>query len=317
MSLSRSSYDSLPSPTLPVRKRYRGTYELILSIDSEGDGEVKVSSDSDSESKDAEDEGPTMDDEYPAAGEEGLAAGEEGLAAGDEGPGMGVESHGLDDESHGLDDEGHSVESDGFGLGEEEEVVHEGQQRIVPVVGTVVSKPLGLGYRELRRRELELEGDHAYSTFETPPSPEWSSGSFPISPALSIVPSPISSPMMSQAVSLPIASPMVTSRATIPVDKDQFIEVGAQLELYWSILLGRVDTRMTNMTRAGYDDHRLVHDMLLQQTALQRELQEMRGRVTAWEQERDRKERGANGKVIDREWSRGILERAAVIKLET
>nr|GEV01198.1 hypothetical protein [Tanacetum cinerariifolium] len=41
----------------------------------------------------------------------------------------------------------------------------------------------------------------------------------------------------------------------------------------------------------GYDDHRLVHDMLLLQTALQRELQEMRDRVIVLEQERDRRER--------------------------
>nr|GFC18813.1 hypothetical protein [Tanacetum cinerariifolium] len=54
---------------------------------------------------------------------------------------------------------------------------------------------------------------------------------------------------------------------------------------------GRVDTRITDMLRAGYDDHRLVHDMLLQQTVLQRELKEMRGRVTALEQEMDRRER--------------------------
>ncbi|GKA39629.1 hypothetical protein Tco_0732180 [Tanacetum coccineum] len=45
---------------------------------------------------------------------------------------------------------------------------------------------------------------------------------------------------------------------------------------------------MADMSRAGYDDHRLVHDMLVQQAALQRELQEIRGRVTALEQERDR-----------------------------
>ncbi|GKD83656.1 hypothetical protein Tco_1350495, partial [Tanacetum coccineum] len=65
-----------------------------------------------------------------------------GLAAGDEGPGMGVESHGLDEK-------GHSVESDRLGLGEEEEVIPEGQQRAVPVVGTTVSAPLGLGYEAL------------------------------------------------------------------------------------------------------------------------------------------------------------------------
>nr|GEZ01183.1 hypothetical protein [Tanacetum cinerariifolium] len=43
----------------------------------------------------------------------------------------------------------------------------------------------------------------------------------------------------------------------------------------WSLMLaldawaGRVDTRMTDMSRDGYDDHTLVHDTLLEQTALQ------------------------------------------------
>ncbi|GJS64854.1 putative reverse transcriptase domain-containing protein [Tanacetum coccineum] len=62
--------------------------------------------------------------------------------------------------------------------------------------------------------------------------------------------------------------------------------------LEWKSLLdlGHVDTRMADMSWAGYDDHRLIHDMLVQQAALQRELQEMRGRVTALEQERDRRE---------------------------
>ncbi|GKC08944.1 hypothetical protein Tco_1000554 [Tanacetum coccineum] len=59
--------------------------------------------------------------------------------------------------------------------------------------------------------------------FETPPSPEWSSGSFPISPSSPVVPSPI-------------ASPVATLTATISVDEDHFLEVGAHLELYGSIL---------------------------------------------------------------------------------
>ncbi|GKG33306.1 hypothetical protein Tco_0433465, partial [Tanacetum coccineum] len=42
---------------------------------------------------------------------------------------------------------------------------------------------------------------------QTPPSPERSSGSLPISPAPSIVPSPISSPMISLTVPSPVASP--------------------------------------------------------------------------------------------------------------
>ncbi|GKD58900.1 hypothetical protein Tco_1296409, partial [Tanacetum coccineum] len=104
--------------------------------------------------------------------------------------GSDVESRGSDDESRGLDDEGHSVESNGLGLGEEEEAVLEGQQQAVSVLGTAMSAPLGLGFGALRRRELALEEDHI------PPSPEWSSGSLPISPSPSIVPSHISSPMI-------------------------------------------------------------------------------------------------------------------------
>nr|GEY93606.1 hypothetical protein [Tanacetum cinerariifolium] len=210
-----SSYDSLPSSTLPVRKRYRGTSELILDTDSKEDEEVEESLDYDSEREDADDEGLTVKDEDPTAGDEGLAAG-------------------------------------------------------------------------MRAPTL--------------PSPEWSSGSFPIFPAPSIVPSPISSPMILLTVPSPIASPVATSTATIPVDEDQFIErlIGMSLEhekertvvafrALWRPVLeleawaGRVNTRMTDMSRTGYDDHRLVHDMLLQQTALQQELQEMKGHVTALE----------------------------------
>nr|GEY35607.1 hypothetical protein [Tanacetum cinerariifolium] len=68
------------------------------------------------------------------AEDEGPTAEDEGLAAGDEGP------------------------------GEEDEFVPEGQQQAVSVVGTTVSAPLGLWYEALRRRELELEENHVYST---------------------------------------------------------------------------------------------------------------------------------------------------------
>ncbi|GJW84901.1 hypothetical protein Tco_0158046 [Tanacetum coccineum] len=163
----RSFYESSPYlslPDLPSQKCYRGTSELVEDdneekYDDEEDEEIEESLDSDSVSEDAEDEGPTAEDEDPIAGDEGLAAG-------DEGPDMGVESRSLDDESHGLDDEVHSVESDRLGLGEEEEAIPESQQRAVPVVGAAVSTPLGLGYGALRRRELAIEEDHVYNTFE-------------------------------------------------------------------------------------------------------------------------------------------------------
>ncbi|GKD30899.1 hypothetical protein Tco_1241677, partial [Tanacetum coccineum] len=163
---------------------------------------------------------------------------------------------------------------------------------------------------------------------QTLPSPEWSSGSLPVSPSSLVVPSPI-------------ASPMATPVATISVDEDRFLEVGVQLELHGSILhdhtqrldalpptlfegydrdlrelytrsreeratmtfealwrlvlaleawAGHVDTQMEEMSRARYDDHKLIHDMLVQHVAMQRELQEMRGRVAALEQERGRRE---------------------------
>nr|GEX12278.1 hypothetical protein [Tanacetum cinerariifolium] len=83
----------------------------------------------------------------------------------DESYGLDGESYGLNDESRGIDEEGRGIKSDRLGLGEEE-AVPEGQQRAVLVVGTAVSEPLGLGYEALRRRELALEENHVYSTFE-------------------------------------------------------------------------------------------------------------------------------------------------------
>ncbi|GKB77817.1 hypothetical protein Tco_0944712, partial [Tanacetum coccineum] len=312
----RSSYETSSSSSLalPVRKRYRGTFELILDTNSEEDKIGEEDTD--------EDEGHGLDDE---------------------GHGLDDEGHVLDDEGHGLDDEGRSVESDGLGLEvSEEEIVPEGQSsRSVP-------KPERPERVSILRQPtlttwIDPEDGIAYINIpaypppappaQTPPSPEWSSGSLPISPIPSAVPSPISSPMISLIVPSPIASLVATPTATIPVDEDQFIDIGAQLELFRGILQDHtqrldamsptlfaginrevrqlytrsevvrdeifskryrfrsleleqernaltfgalwrpvlaleawavhVDTRMADMSRAGYDDHRLVHDMLV------------------------------------------------------
>ncbi|GKC26224.1 hypothetical protein Tco_1033518 [Tanacetum coccineum] len=206
----RSSHESSPSlspPDLPSRKRYRGTSELVEDDeedDDEEDEEIEESLDSDSVSEDAEDEGPTVEDEDPAAGDEGLAAG-------DEGPGMGVESRGLDDESHGLDDEGHSVESDGLGLGEEEEPVLEDLEDSMVYIDVPAYPP---------------PAPHV----QTPPSPEWTSGSLPISPSPSIVPSPISSPMIPLTVPSPVATPATA-------ETEGFLtELGAQVEMQGGLI---------------------------------------------------------------------------------
>nr|GEV99904.1 reverse transcriptase domain-containing protein [Tanacetum cinerariifolium] len=53
---------------------------------------------------------------------------------------------------------------------------------------------------------------------------------------------------------------------------------------------GLVDTRRVEMSLARYDDHRLIHDMLVQHAAMRRELQEIRGRVGTLEQKRSCRE---------------------------
>ncbi|GKC98524.1 hypothetical protein Tco_1168799, partial [Tanacetum coccineum] len=220
-----SSYKSSPSvspPDLPSRKRYR-------------------------------------EDEDPATEDEGLTMGIEGPGMHDEGYGLDDKRHGRDDESHGIDEEGHSVESDGLSLEEEEEAALGSQQQVAPVVGTVASMPLGLGYRALRHRELALEEGDEYSTFkptlttwtdpedgmiyidisdypppaplvQTPPSPEWTSGSLPISPSHSNVPSPILSPMIPLTVPSPVATPAA-------VETEGFLtKLGAQVEMHGGLI---------------------------------------------------------------------------------
>nr|GEV61950.1 hypothetical protein [Tanacetum cinerariifolium] len=215
-------------------------------------------------------EGPTTEDED-------LATGDEGLAARDEGPGMGVESHGLDDESRSLDDEGHTIESDGFGLGKEKAILGgpgsgfapepERSERVSAsrqhTLATWTDPEDGMVYIDV------LAYPSPAPPAQIPPSPEWSSGLFPISPAPSIVPSP----MISLTVLSPIALVVATSTAIIPVDEDQFIEE-------------RIAMTFVALWRPV-----LALEAWAGPTALQRELLEMGGRVTVLEQERDRKER--------------------------
>ncbi|GKA12038.1 hypothetical protein Tco_0691584, partial [Tanacetum coccineum] len=172
----KTSYETLspsPSLTLPVRKRYRGTSELILDTDSEGDelGDEDTDEDGEDESSDADDEresledeghglddeGHGLDDEGHGLDDEGHGLDDEGHGLDDEGHGLYDEYHGLDDEGHGLDDEDHGLEDKGLGLEEEDEDVPESQQQAVPATNTAVGEPLGLGYGALRRRELAVE----------------------------------------------------------------------------------------------------------------------------------------------------------------
>ncbi|GJZ48833.1 hypothetical protein Tco_0603023 [Tanacetum coccineum] len=245
----RSSYESSPSvspPDLPSRKRYRGTSELVE--DSEEDEEIEESMESDSVSEDAEDEGPTVEDEDPATEDEGLTVGVEGPGIDDEGYGLDDESYGRDDESHGIDDEGHSVESDGLGI--EEEAVPRVSSRQLRLWGRLtfeVGQGSGSAPESERPEKVSAFRQLTLTTWtdpedgmiyidipdyppptppvQTPPSPEWTSGSLPISLSHFDVSSPISSPIIPLTVPSPVATPAV-------VKTEGFLtERGAQVKM--------------------------------------------------------------------------------------
>ncbi|GKC17777.1 hypothetical protein Tco_1014559 [Tanacetum coccineum] len=255
----RSSYETpspSSSPTLLVRKRYRGTSELILDTDSKED-ELGEEDNEEDKSSDADDERESqgLDDKGQGLDDEGQGLDDEGQGLEDEGPDD--EGQGLDDEGQGLDDEGQGLEDEGPGM-KEEEAAPKGQQQAILVVDTVCVyvKPLAPSTYEVRqssRSVPEQEGAERISEFrqptlitwvdpedgrvytniptyvplivpvQTPPSPEWSLGSLLVSPSSSVVPSPI-------------ASPVANIATTISVDEDHILEVGAQLKLLGSIL---------------------------------------------------------------------------------
>ncbi|GJV37738.1 hypothetical protein Tco_1410215 [Tanacetum coccineum] len=181
-------------------------------------------------------------------------------------------------ERESLEGEGHSSEDEGPGSEDEDE-------------------PLGLGNGALRHRELalgegsvpnafevgqssrsvlEYEGAERISAFRQPTlvtwtslSPEWSSGSLPVSPS-------------------PIASPVTTPAATISVDKDQFLEVGAQLELHGSILhdhIQRLDALPPTLFE-GYDQD--LRDLYTRSGAVRDEIFSHKYRFRSLEREQER-----------------------------
>ncbi|GKD32306.1 hypothetical protein Tco_1247815, partial [Tanacetum coccineum] len=215
--------------------------------DKEEDKEIEDSSDSNSESEDTKDEGPTVEDEDPAVGDEGLAAM-------DEGPGMRVESLSLggDEAVHeGQQRAAPVVETTmgeplGLGYGalrRQEIALGEGRMPSVFEVGQSsrsVPEPERLEIVSALRQPtlttwIGLEDGIAYIDVpayppptlpaQRPPSPEWSSGSLLVSPAPSIVPSPISSPVIPLTAPSPVASPATA-------ETEGFLtELGAQVEM--------------------------------------------------------------------------------------
>ncbi|GKE31267.1 hypothetical protein Tco_1450589 [Tanacetum coccineum] len=206
--------------------------------------------------------------------DESLDAYDKGERSDDKGHGSDDEGRGLSDEKHRLDEKGHGLEGEGLGL-EEEEAALEGQQQRHALESIEEIAP--------STYEVDPEDDRVYTDIPVYPpvapvqtslSPKWSSGSLPVSLSSPIVPSPI-------------ASPVATPTATISVGEDQFIEryrfrslereqerTAVMFGALWRLVLaleawaGHVDTLMEDMSWAGYDDHRMIHDMLVQQTAM-------------------------------------------------
>nr|GEZ36857.1 hypothetical protein [Tanacetum cinerariifolium] len=165
------------------------------------------------------------------------------------------------------------------------------------VRGTLVDPEDGRIYNDIPAYEPPVQ---------TPPSPEWSFDSLPISPispSSLVAPSPIASlvamptpPSSLMGINRDVREPytrLLVVRYEIFLQRYRFRSLKRKQEMtvmtfgaLWRPVLaleawaGHVDSHMADMSRAGYDDHRLIHDMIVQQAALQRKLQEMRGHVT-------------------------------------
>ncbi|GJY33541.1 hypothetical protein Tco_0418010 [Tanacetum coccineum] len=142
----------------------------------DNDEEIEESMDSDSVSEDAEDEGPIAEDEDPTAEDKGLTTGVEDLG------------------------DVYSTFEVGQGSGSAPE--SERPERVSafrqPTLTTWTDPEDGMIYIDIP------DYPPPAPPVQTPPSPEWTSGSLPISPSHSDVPSPISSPMIPLTVPSPV-----------------------------------------------------------------------------------------------------------------
>ncbi|GJU02688.1 hypothetical protein Tco_1113026 [Tanacetum coccineum] len=165
----RSSYE-MPSPssslTLPIRKRYQGTSELVEDTEYE-------SLDLDTEGEGSEDGGPSSEDEGPSLEEE-----EEATPEGQHQAVLVVDI--AVDEPLGLGYE--ALRCRELALGE----------------GSVPSTfEIGQSSRSMSDQQRVEETPAPRP--RTPPSPEWLSSSLPVSPSSPAVPTPIASPTTTPA----------------------------------------------------------------------------------------------------------------------
>ncbi|GJU79133.1 hypothetical protein Tco_1276203, partial [Tanacetum coccineum] len=278
----RSSYESLPSSSpldLPSRKCYRGMSELVEEDKEEEDNEeeehenIEESSDYDSESEGAEEEGPTAEDKDPAAGGEGLAARDESPAPVMEtvmGEPLGLGYRALRCREIAL---GEGQMPSIFEVGQSSRFVPEPNKpkRVLalrqPILTTWIDPEDGIAYINV------LAYPPPTPPVQTPPSLDCSSGSLPVSPAPSIIPSPISSPRIPLTIPSPVASLATTETEGF------FTELGAQFEMQGGLirhhtvrlgelspafLKGQTDTQKEALWHASSDMQRENQELRLQ-----------------------------------------------------
>ncbi|GJZ58448.1 hypothetical protein Tco_0613942, partial [Tanacetum coccineum] len=242
----RSFYESSPSvspPDLPSRKRYRGTYELVEDSeedDEDEDKEIEESMDSDSdEGLIAGVEGPGMDDEgygldYESHGidDEGhsvesdglvLEEEEEDVPGGQQQAALVVRTTVSAPLGHGYGalrrrelalEEGDVYSTFEVGQGSRSALESERPERVSafrqPTLTTWTDPEDGMIYIDIP--------DYPPPTppVQTPPLPEWTSGSLHISPSHSDISSPISSHMVPLTIPLTVPSLIATQNNIKP-----------------------------------------------------------------------------------------------------
>ncbi|GKF93661.1 hypothetical protein Tco_0283361, partial [Tanacetum coccineum] len=117
---------------------------------------------------------------------------------------------------------------------------------------------------------------------QTPPSPEWTSGSFPISPSHSDVPSPISSPMVPLTVPSPVATPATA-------ETEGFLtELGAQVEMQGRLISDHT-VRLEELSPALFKRYdRDIEELFTRPGAVREEIFSQRYQFMSLEYEHER-----------------------------
>ncbi|GKD30873.1 hypothetical protein Tco_1241651 [Tanacetum coccineum] len=257
----RSSYETpSPSSTLPVRKRYRGTSELILDTDK--------------------DEGPGLERSEEEAVPEGQqqAAPAADTAVGEP---LGLGYGALRRRELAVEED--QVLST-FEIGQSSGSMPEqqGAKRVStfrqPTLTSWVDSEDGRVYTDIPVYVPPIVH------IQTQSSPEWSSGSLPILPSSLVVPSLI-------------ASLVATPTATISVDEDQFIEIGAQSCILGQERLetrsshkGQTDAQRAALWHSIYDIQRENHDLRMQLSEKRHERLELADHVARMERRQESRE---------------------------